>query len=68
MILRKDGIDMIKREMETADAAPSKKIKPAEETETLELVYEPGLTITINGENFKSVDNICIYFKEDKDE
>lgn len=69
MILRKNGVDLTgvtSVHMETADAAPSKKIPAPEEMNTLEMVYEPGLSITITGEKISKVDNICVYFKEDK--
>ena len=65
MILRKDGVDMIKREMETADAAPGSGKREAPSVKELS---ENGITVRITGENLKSVDNICIYFKEDKNE
>ena len=69
MILRKNGVDLTgvtSVHMETADAAPSKIIPAPEEKESLEMVYEPGLSITITGEKLSKVDNICVYFKEDK--
>lgn len=65
MILRKDGVDMMKREMETADAAPGAVRREAPAVKELS---ENGITVRITGENLKVVDNICIYFKEDKDE
>ena len=69
MILRKNGVDLngvTSVRMETADASPSKVIPAPEEKETLEMVYEPGLSITITGEKLSKVDNISVYFKEDK--
>ena len=66
MILRKNGVNMVNG-METADTPPSKIVESVKEiSNAVELVYEPGLTITITGDKLSKVDNICVYFKEDK--
>lgn len=68
MYLRKDGIDMVnqpvpRKKMETADVAPGKEIP-----EAIEFTNDRGIVITLSGENIDKIDNICIYFKEDKNE
>lgn len=61
MILRKNGVDMVPH-METADAAPEKRIQiPVEVTGAA----DPGIEIRISGVSAKDVDSISIYFRED---